>query len=371
MSKFSKHILPTMRENPPIPFVTKLKKLEAEGVDSEKVESIRFEFLVDPSNPATRFSKEFFVFKDGSPEEYIRWLMGYRDLELLMPLKEPSDRTKMLRTILKGRALSLFEYHLSKRCGGEDIETSDQELLELVIRDLGLDFISRRAIRVQKYYMRRCLFMGPNITVQQFVERLNELNRYLLFFPEECPTPLTQDEIIEILDQAKPPNWHEAMVSANIDIFEMDYKSAISYFIRLENLDKIRRTNGPAPTVAVDNNTSFTSSVGNSNARKKQKTKMWCHYCDKNNHNTADCREIAKAKQHKKAQHGSKAVPGKKALSFLFEEINSLKKQLKPVKPENPKKRKAESLLSTEINLTNSSDEMEEYFYYPLDLVQN
>jgi hypothetical protein len=110
MSKFSKHILPAMRENPPIPFVTKLKKLEAEGADSEKVESIRFERLVDLSNSATRFSKEFFVFKDGSPEEYIRWLMGYRDLELLMPLKEPSDRTKMLRTILKGRALSLFEY---------------------------------------------------------------------------------------------------------------------------------------------------------------------------------------------------------------------------------------------------------------------
>ena len=84
-----------------------LKKLEAEGADSEKVESIRFEFLVDPSNAATRFSKEFFIFKDESPEDYIRWLIGYRDLELLMPLKEPSERTKMLRTMLKGRSLSL------------------------------------------------------------------------------------------------------------------------------------------------------------------------------------------------------------------------------------------------------------------------
>jgi hypothetical protein len=43
--------------------------LEAEGADSDKVESIRFEFLVDPSNPAARFSKEFFVFKDGRKEE--------------------------------------------------------------------------------------------------------------------------------------------------------------------------------------------------------------------------------------------------------------------------------------------------------------
>jgi hypothetical protein len=87
--------------------VTNPKKLEAEGVDSDKVESIRFDFLVDPSNPATRFSKEFIIFKDGSPEDYIRWLIGQRDLELLMPLKEPSDRTKMLRTMLKGLSLSL------------------------------------------------------------------------------------------------------------------------------------------------------------------------------------------------------------------------------------------------------------------------
>jgi hypothetical protein len=83
-------------------------------------------------------------------------------------------------------------------------------MLELVIIKVGLDYISRLTIRVQKY---RCHFMGPYTTVQQFVERLNE-----------CPTALTHDEIIDILDQAKPPNWHEAIILANIDIFEMDYE---------------------------------------------------------------------------------------------------------------------------------------------------
>ena len=165
--------------------------------------------------------------------------------------------------------------------------------------------------------------MGSNTTIQQFVERINKRNHYLLFFPEECPTLLTQDEIIEILDQAKPPKWHEAMISANIDIFEMDYEAAISYFIRLENLDKIRHMNGPAPAVAVDNSTSITSRVGVGSVRKKQKTNMWCHYCDKNNHNTAECREIAKAKQHKKTQYGAKAVPGKKA--FFSKRLTLLK----------------------------------------------
>jgi hypothetical protein len=99
---------------------------------------------------------------------------------------------------------------------------------------------------------------------------------------------------------------------------------------------------------------------------------MWCHYCDKNNHNTADCRAMAKFKQKKniKAHFEAKAGPGKKSLAFLFEEINALKSQLqlKPEKTASSKKRtrKAESILSTEINdinLTTSSDEGDEYFF--------
>jgi hypothetical protein len=74
---------------------------------------------------------------------------------------------------------------------------------------------------MQKYYMMWSLYMGLNTSAQQFVERLNELNRYLLYFPEENPKQLDQDEIIEILHQSKAwvPKWHEAMVNASIDTF--------------------------------------------------------------------------------------------------------------------------------------------------------
>jgi hypothetical protein len=46
---------------------------------------------------------------------------------------------------------------------------------------------------------------------------------------------------------------------------------------------------------------------------------------------------------------------------FIFEEINALKRQLKPEKTASSKKRtrKAESILSTEIKLTTGSDEHE------------
>jgi hypothetical protein len=45
---------------------------------------------------------------------------------------------------------------------------------------------------------------------------------------------------------------------------------------------------------------------------------------------------------------------------FLFEEVNALKRQLKPEKTASSKKRNARFLLSIEINLTTSSDEGEQ-----------
>jgi hypothetical protein len=56
-----------------------------------------------------------------------------------------------------------------------------------------------------------------------------------LYFPEKNPKQLDQDGIIEILDQAKALEWHEAMDNANIDIFEMSYEESVSYFKRLES----------------------------------------------------------------------------------------------------------------------------------------
>ena len=144
----------------------------------------------------------------------------------------------MIRTLLEGRPLIQFDCHLDRRLNAEDIEVPDHELLGIVIGDLDLDYISRYAIRVQRYYMRRCLFMGPSTTVKQFVEKLNDLNSYLLYFPEEYPMQLNQDNIIKILDQDKSPEWHEAMISANIDIFKMDYKESVAYFICLETQRK-------------------------------------------------------------------------------------------------------------------------------------
>jgi hypothetical protein len=211
----------------------------------------------------------------------------------------------------------------------------------------------------------RGLNMGLNISIPQFIESLNDLNCYLLYFPEENHKQLDQVEIIEIIDKDNAPEWHESMFNANIDIFEMSYEESVSNFKSLENLEMIRRTIGPnASSLPVDIKKSVISSVGKPSMNHKG-SNMWYHYCDKNTHNMADCIAIAKFKQQKKACFEAKARPRKKSLAFLalFKEINALKRKLKPEKTANSKERKAESILSTEINSITSSDEGEEYLF--------
>jgi hypothetical protein len=91
------------------------------------------------------------------------------------------------------------------------------------------------------------------------------------------------------------------MVNANIEIFEISHEESVSYFKSLENLEKIRRTNGPNPSsLPIDNKkrVSVTGSVGKSSKNHKWST-HWCHYCDKYNHNMDDCRAIAKFKHQR------------------------------------------------------------------------
>jgi hypothetical protein len=123
--------------------------------------------------------------------------MTFREIENLIPMKEPADKTRMFRTLLKDQALSYFEHLLMRRLEAEDSDVPDNELIELVLRDVGLEYVPESAKRVQKYHMRDKSII---LDLQKFVKRkrLNELNHYLLYFSEENPKQLDQDKIIEI-----------------------------------------------------------------------------------------------------------------------------------------------------------------------------
>jgi hypothetical protein len=107
----------------------------------DKSDLIKLEFLMDPDNPASRskYSRQFAIFKDGYgvPEAWIKWLMAFREIENLMPMKESADKTRIFQTLLKGQALSYFKHHLIRSLEAENSDVPDNELIELVLRDVG------------------------------------------------------------------------------------------------------------------------------------------------------------------------------------------------------------------------------------------
>jgi hypothetical protein len=102
MSKFAKSaaaLPPSVSKNaPPFPFVSKMKKTEKmNGRITDKYEWIKLEFLMDPDNPASKYSRQFTISKDGCPEDWIKWVISFREIENLMPMKEPTDKTRIFR----------------------------------------------------------------------------------------------------------------------------------------------------------------------------------------------------------------------------------------------------------------------------------
>jgi hypothetical protein len=108
---------------------------KVDGTDADKSECNKLEFLMDPDNPALgyKYSRQFAIFKDGCPEDWIKWVMAFHKIENLMPMKESADKTRMFRTLLKGQTLSYFEHHLMRMMKAEDSEVPDNELIELVL----------------------------------------------------------------------------------------------------------------------------------------------------------------------------------------------------------------------------------------------
>jgi hypothetical protein len=64
------------RENPPVPFTPKVRKLDSSCVENKKLELTKFDFFIDTENTESRYSKDFVIFKGGKPEDWIKLFDG-------------------------------------------------------------------------------------------------------------------------------------------------------------------------------------------------------------------------------------------------------------------------------------------------------
>ena len=95
------------------------------------------------------------------------------------------------------------------------------------------------AYQKQLVYMKHYLKLG-SYTVRGFATRLRELNNYLPYFPREKgkpePCKLSDDELVFILNQAKPEEWQSVILGANIELYQFDFQGTYPHLqVKMEN----------------------------------------------------------------------------------------------------------------------------------------
>jgi hypothetical protein len=68
-----------------------------------------------------------------------------------MILMKPAEKNRMFWNLFKGQVLSYFQHHRRRWLEAEDSELPDDKIMELVPRDIGLEYIPKHVIRMQKY----------------------------------------------------------------------------------------------------------------------------------------------------------------------------------------------------------------------------
>jgi len=250
---------------PPIPFDPPSKKKsrsdrsrqKSEEDDADSTQYISFDIRIDPKDKnSEKVTRKLKVFEDGTPEEYCKWRIDYDDLVTYPAFAKAEAKLSHLTSILKGKSRDNFNtYHAKCKAYNEEEEDKDKisadEVIRYALNDLAHDiFKVSNAARRQKHYMRNCLVLSGE-TVRAWGKHLMELNKYFPYFPVDetdeglakSHQGLPDDELNDILDCAKPINWHITMLESNLEVQEMSWDDILDYYEKLEMSDAIKKKN--------------------------------------------------------------------------------------------------------------------------------
>jgi hypothetical protein len=172
-----------------------------------------------------------------------------------MQLSTERQKVVFAKALLKGNAREKFtniltDLEVSRELNEDNgkFDEDDDDLFREAIKKLGVDYFpSVHAYRRQHNYLRYHVFM-MDMSLSDFKAELCRQNNSLKYFPvpddcEYCKV-LPDDDLVEILDQAKRVEWQRDLLTANIDPYALSLEEYYCYLEKLEakhNMDKALR----------------------------------------------------------------------------------------------------------------------------------
>ena len=138
--------------------------------------------------------------------------------------------------------------------------------------------------------------------VRSFEKRLKQLNQYLKYFPiptgRDTVEPLPDDQLLEIIDMAKPIEYQQTLLKSNYDPYETTLPEYCKFSFNLEAAAKLtmaqQKVNAAINDRKHDHDNSNKGGTKNSTSKKgssnkTDKKKKVCGHCNKLGHDESEC----------------------------------------------------------------------------------
>ena len=268
----------------PIPFnkTKKLKKKSSKGEGSseeeEVIDTVTFQVELDPGEAnSDKYKVKVNRYKEGTPESYCQWRTTQARLHQDKGVVgDVTGTLRILRATLGGKALTAFNRAYEKHDTTNQDRRANQRLDQSIVllqalNDLSLHVFANTgvdSVKNQKTYLRKSVLMG-NMFPSDFADRLEEINDYLKYFPVEAvntvndiPTPFDQEELIDIMDRAKNPEWQLiALRNGQKPTTLQTMEAAKLYYNQLASADQVEQ----------QLQASHQRSRGNGNSKRRRK----------------------------------------------------------------------------------------------------
>jgi hypothetical protein len=196
--------------SPPIPLC------RTEEVKANQDDLLKFKLYSNPNDKdGASYEIKVKIFRTGTPEEYIKTVIALKKVLRGQDIVTGQEQYAMARRLFDGEALTAFN-NASTTIGAETIQHLDE-----VLKKVAGSVFPLRSYANQKQAMRRFMRKPRELKIREYVERILELNEYLVYFPtkdgEAEATKLPNEEILDILVFGIPNAWQKKMVELGFD----------------------------------------------------------------------------------------------------------------------------------------------------------
>jgi hypothetical protein len=213
--------------------------------DDDKTKYISFDLKVRTGAGAgtSSYKKHMRTFEEGSPQEWMDTIMGFKEVWKQNAVNGASDRAATVGAILKGDSLSAFETALEDARVDHDLNDDETPVpIPLTVEhvDQALAAVTTlvfpfRALENQRNWMNRYMRKPPDLSAALTVSGLTRLNNYLPFFPGgSMASKFSESELVAILEFSIPTSWRKALDMRGLVIADLSKKLLVEELERIE-----------------------------------------------------------------------------------------------------------------------------------------